>query len=217
MIADNGPGIPPELRTRVLEAYLTTKPTGVGTGVGLAVSFGIVEAHGGSLTLGCPDQGGAVFAIVVPVSTAIATIDDSEFESERATSPRPCSILVVDDEADIRETLADILAAKSNQVVTVGSGHEALVRMAAPQFDVILTDIRMPDLDGRALYQEIERRWPERTGRVIFVTGDTLTSTLREFAAASRRPIIEKPFLPDDVRRIVAELVATNAHTMYRW
>ena len=74
---------------------------------------------------------------------------------------------------------------------------------------MILTDIRMPDLDGRALYQEIERRWPERAGRVVFVTGDTLTSALREFVAASGRPVIEKPFLPSDVRRVVAELALT--------
>ncbi|MFN0305043.1 MAG: ATP-binding protein [Burkholderiales bacterium] len=213
-IADNGPGIPPELRTRVFEPYFTTKPTGVGTGVGLTVSFGIVEAHGGSLTLECPDQGGAVFMIVLPVGRVIATINEPE--PVRVTRPRQCSILVVDDEADIRETLADILTGKSNHVVTVGSGREALQRMATQDFDVILTDIRMPDLDGRALYQEIERRWPERTARVIFVTGDTLISTLREFAAAMGRPVIEKPFLPDDVRRIVAELVATNAHGMHR-
>ena len=81
--------------------------------------------------------------------------------------------------------------------------------MAAETYDVVLTDIRMPDLDGRALYQEIERRWPGKGGRVVFVTGDTLASALREFVSQSGRPVIEKPFLPSEVRRIVAEL-ATN-------
>ena len=91
--------------------------------------------------------------------------------------------------------------------MTAGSGREALERMAAEHYDVILTDIRMPDLDGRALYREIERRWPGQAGRVVFVTGDTLASALREFVAESGRPVIEKPFLPSEVRRIVAELV----------
>ncbi|MFM9885416.1 MAG: ATP-binding protein [Burkholderiales bacterium] len=213
-VADSGPGIPPELRTRVFEPYFTTKPTGVGTGVGLAVSFGIVEAHGGSLTLECPDLGGAVFTVVLPVGTVSTTIDGPA--PARMTTSGRCAILIVDDEADIRETLADILATKSNQVMTVGSGREALERMARQHFDIILTDIRMPDLDGRGLYQEIERRWPERADRVVFVTGDTLTSTLREFAAASGRPVIEKPFTPSDVRRIVAELVAGNARHVHR-
>jgi two-component system NtrC family sensor kinase len=78
--------------------------------------------------------------------------------------------------------------------------------MAVEHYDVILTDVRMPDLDGRALYQEIERRWPGRGVRVVFVTGDTLASTLREFVSESGRPVIEKPFLPSEVRRVVAEL-----------
>ncbi len=90
--------------------------------------------------------------------------------------------------------------------MTASSGRQALERMAKENYDVILTDIRMPDLDGRALYQEIERRWPARAGRVVFVTGDTLAAALREFVSASGRPVIEKPFLPGDVRRVVAEL-----------
>jgi two-component system NtrC family sensor kinase len=66
----------------------------------------------------------------------------------------------------------------------------------------------MPDLDGRALYREIERRWPRQAGRVVFATGDTLSTVLNECVSASGRPVIEKPFLPSDVRRVVAEVVA---------
>src|SRR4030095_14360176 len=66
-VEDNGPGIPQHLRARVFEPYFTTKPTGIGTGVGLAVSYGIVDAHGGSLTVDCPAHGGSIFTIVFPV------------------------------------------------------------------------------------------------------------------------------------------------------
>lgn len=75
---------------------------------------------------------------------------------------------------------------------------------------MILTDMRMPDLDGRALYQEIEQRWPGHGGRVVFVTGDTLASALREFVSKSGRPVIEKPFLPGEVRRVVSELASVS-------
>ena len=85
--------------------------------------------------------------------------------------------------------------------------------MATERYDVILTDIRMPDLDGRALYQEITRRWPARAGTVIFVTGDTLASSMRDFVCESGRPVIEKPFLPGEVRRIVAELALADHPT----
>ncbi len=202
-VADNGPGIPEHLRARVFEPYFTTKPTGLGTGMGLAVSHGIIEAHGGALTLDCPEMGGAVFTITLPAGPMDATRADAGPSHEASASPR--RILIVDDEAEIRETLAEILSGAQHNVATAGSGREALERMATEHYDVILTDIRMPDLDGRTLYREIERRWPEQAKRVVFVTGDSFASTLHDFASECGRPVIEKPFVPKDVRRVVAE------------
>jgi PAS domain S-box-containing protein len=203
-VADTGPGIPAHLRARIFEPYFTTKPTGIGLGVGLAVSLGIVEAHDGTLTVACPAQGGAEFSITLPIGAIDTGAADSPLSSKADASRR--TILVIDDEEEIRETLAEILVAAQHRVVTVASGREALQHMAVEHYDVILTDVRMPDLDGRALYQEIERRWPGRGARVVFVTGDTLASTLREFVSESGRRVIEKPFLPSEVRRVVAEL-----------
>jgi two-component system NtrC family sensor kinase len=203
-VADNGPGIPAALRARIFEPYFTTKPIGIGTGVGLAVSLGIAEAHGGTLVVDCPPEGGAIFTVSLPVGTLAAA--DVASASPWAAGTRRRTILVVDDEAEIREALADILLGERHRVVTATSGREALERLSSGHFDVILTDIRMPDIDGRALYQEIERRWPGRARRVVFVTGDTLASALREFVHASGRPVIEKPFLPSEVRRVVADL-----------
>ena len=204
-VADNGPGIPAHLRARIFEPYFTTKPTGVGLGVGLAVSLGIVEAHGGTLSVDCPSEGGAVFTIALPVAPAEPGNVDARVSSQPTVARH--TILVADDEVEIRETLAEILSGARHRVVTVSSGREALERMSAEHFDVILTDIRMPDINGRDLYHEIVQRWPGQAGRVVFVTGDTLASTLREFVSESGRPVIEKPFLPSEVRRVVAELV----------
>jgi two-component system NtrC family sensor kinase len=203
-VADNGPGIAPALRARIFEPYFTTKPIGIGTGVGLAVSLGIVEAHGGTLVVDCPPEGGAVFTVSLPAGTPATA--DAASASTWPMGTRRRTILVVDDEAEIREALGDILLGERHRVATATSGREALERLSSEHFDVIITDMRMPDLDGRALYQEIERRWPGRARRVVFVTGDTLASALREFVHASGRPVIEKPFLPSEVRRVVAEL-----------
>jgi C4-dicarboxylate-specific signal transduction histidine kinase len=208
-VADNGPGIPEHLRARVFEPYFTTKATSLGTGVGLAVSHGIIEAHGGTLTLDCPEMGGAVFTITLPVCPDGAT-DDADGPSREVIAGRR-KILIVDDEAEIREILAEILSSAQHRVAAVSSGREALERLEAEHFDVILTDVRMPDLDGRALYREIERRWPERAARVVFVTGDSLASTLHVFASEVGRPVIEKPFVPREVRRIVAEIPGQDA------
>ena len=109
-VADNGPGIPPHLRARVFEPYFTTKPTGIGTGVGLAVSLGIVEAHGGTLTVDCPAEGGAVFTVAL--AGRLRRRDGIEQRAGRPRhGPSRRTILIVDDEAEIRETLAQILAA----------------------------------------------------------------------------------------------------------
>jgi PAS domain S-box-containing protein len=201
-VADNGPGIAPEVRARVFEPYFTTKPQG--TGVGLAVSLGIVEAHGGTMSVDRAPEGGAAFTFVLPVGGAEVP-PTSEHEVLPANDLQH-AILIVDDEPEIRDMLADILRGADHEVATAGSGREALARIAAERYDVVVTDIRMPDMDGRALFQQIRERWPRLASRVVFVTGDTLTPALREFVDHSGRPVLEKPFLPADVRRIVGEL-----------
>ncbi len=203
-VADNGPGIAAEMRARVFEPYFTTKPTGSGIGVGLSVSLGIVEGHGGTLTVDCPQPGGTVFTITLPAKTASA--GDVDRRHNRDEPSGALHVLVVDDERDVRQILAEILGSEGHRVDTAESGREALSRLREASYDVIVTDIRMPDSDGRTLYREIERLWPERSRRVVFVTGDTLTASFREFAEECGRPVIEKPFLPSDVRRVVAEV-----------
>ncbi|MFO1305462.1 MAG: response regulator [Burkholderiales bacterium] len=201
-VADNGAGIPPDLRARVFEPYFTTKPSG--TGVGLAVSLGIVEAHGGTIGVDCPPAGGAAFTLTLPVGEAWIPPSSQGVAATARQSHH--AILVVDDEPEIRDMLAEILRGADYDVATAASGREALQRIAAGHYDVVVTDVRMPDVDGRALFQQIRERWPHLASRVVFVTGDTLTPALREFVTTSRRPVIEKPFVPDDVRRVVAEL-----------
>ena len=214
VVADNGPGIPLAVRSRIFEPYFTTKPVGSGTGVGLAVCLGIVEAHGGTIAVDGGEGTGAVFSIVLPAASPEKTSTGASAPSRTRTAQR--SALVVDDEAEVRETLADILTGAGHRVVSVSSGREALERMGRERFDVVLTDIRMPDLDGRELYREISRRWPERASQVLFVTGDTLTSVLRAFADETGRPVIEKPFLPAEVRRLVADVVVSLDRDMGR-
>ncbi len=145
-----------------------------------------------------------MFTIRLPVDNAAMPGPDTAQAVKQDPARR--TILIVDDEPEVRETLTEILTCDRHRVVAVSSGREALERMSVERYDVILTDVRMPDLDGRALYEVIEERWPGQEERVIFVTGDTLASALRDFVSESGRPVIEKPFLPGDVRRVVDEL-----------
>ena len=124
------------------------------------------------------------------------------------------SVLVVDDESGILDTLRILLRNEGFEVTTAQGGKAGLEQIRTGNHDVVLTDVRMPDMDGLTLFEEIKRRWPERAGRVVFVTGDTLSETLRELADAGRCAILEKPFAPDDVRRVVTEVARTSEYVL---
>jgi PAS domain S-box-containing protein len=207
-IMDNGPGIAPAIRSRIFDPYFTTKPSGSGTGVGLAVSLGIVESHNGSLTVECPPEGGAVFQVLLPIQTA-----DAQPEPAEAALPEPAiaagpRVLIVDDEPEVGALLADILSRDAAGIEVAASGQEALQLLVKREYDAILTDLRMPEMDGPELFRQIEQRWPQRARRVAFITGDALSPTVQTFLAGTGQPYLEKPFVPAEVRKVVQEIVA---------
>jgi len=207
-VTDSGPGIPPELRSRIFEPFFTTKAVGEGTGVGLSVSLGIVQSHNGTLRLGEHDDAGACFVLSLPALRSMAPRADSPATPSAAHDPRHgARILVVDDEVDIAEILRDILTPAGHRITLTHNGLDALRRLDAEPFDLVLTDLKMPGLDGPALYAELSRRHPHLAHRVIAITGDTLGSSAREFVRTSQVPVIDKPFEPNDVlTRVAAQL-----------
>jgi len=207
-VTDSGPGISPELRSRIFEPFFTTKAVGEGTGVGLSVSLGIVQSHNGTLRLGEHDDAGACFVLSLPALRSMAPRANGPAAPAAAQDPRHgARILVVDDEVDIAEILRDILTPAGHRITLTHNGLDALRRLDAEPFDLVLTDLKMPGLDGPALYAELSRRHPHLAHRVIAITGDTLGSTAREFVRTSQVPVIDKPFEPHDVlTRVAAQL-----------
>ncbi len=207
-IADNGPGVSEDIRTRVFDPFFTTKPTGTGTGIGLAVSRGIAEAHGGTLVLDPATRIGAAFVLELPVAPAGLGVPAGTTAPRGAAVAGPATrrALIVDDEPDIAGMLAQILARQGFRADVATGGREAQRLVAAHDYDVILCDLRMPDLDGPAFYQFLATERAHLCPRTVFVTGDTLGRAASQFVAASGRPVIEKPFVPDEVRRVIAAL-----------
>lgn len=206
-VADDGPGVPEHIRSRVFDPFFTTKMVGEGTGIGLAVSRGLVEAHGGTLRLlGDSPLGGAAFELRLPCGAAAAQtlVDDVVAPAPKLAQHRRA--LVVDDEPEIARTLAEILARRGYQSVLASNGREARERLNEGPCDLILCDIRMPDTDGPAFYRWLEQTRPELTERIVFVTGDTLGPAAGRFLAQSGAPVVEKPFTPADIWRVVAAL-----------
>ena len=209
-VEDDGPGVPPEIRPRIFEPFFTTKPPGEGTGLGLSLCRGIVESHGGSIEVESARGGGAVFRIELPIQ---------DLPSVRPEAPRPAvapsakRILVVDDEPDLAALVAEMLIEVGYRVEAAVSGAGALEKLAAGEFDLILSDIRMPDVDGPALYREAKRRYPRLEGRFLFFTGDALSESTRQFLEDGPMPHLAKPFSAEELREQVQELLGAGPGT----
>lgn len=188
-IADDGPGIPPELLSRIFDPFFTTKPPGVGTGLGLSLCQGIVEAHGGALRA-WSEPGGATFLVTLPAGAPVAP----KTEAPPVKPVRTGRVLVVDDEADLRGALSHLLRQAGHVTEEAGSGSEALKMVEASDFDAIILDIRLPDLGGEALLNEIARRRPRLARRVVITTGDVLGQETQSFLERTDAPCLSKPF-----------------------
>jgi CheY-like chemotaxis protein len=224
-VSDNGPGIPDGLRDRIFEPFFSTKETGKGTGLGLSICRGILREAGGTIRA-LPSEEGARLRVEIPA--AAADVTEIVVPDRYPSDVRSGRILAVDDEPRVRRLLERALAEDHHEVVTVASGEDALEVLDRQEFDVILTDLRMPDMTGMSLYEHLSTRRPELAERVVFFTGAALTDQQEDFFRRVGRIVLRKPFhleeLRGAVRQALAELprgpmgdprqTARDAHTM---
>jgi CheY-like chemotaxis protein/two-component sensor histidine kinase len=205
-VADNGPGVPAAVQEQIFEPFFTTKPEGVGTGLGLAVSRSLARAHGGELRLEPGAGGGACFRLSLPLGAAAAEPPAEHHPQDDV--PALAQVLVVDDETDIAGLMRDMLEGAGYEVATAESGAVALEMLEMARFDAVVSDLRMPDMDGSALWRALSQRYPALQRRVLFVTGDTLSTGARRFLDDTGCPSLDKPFAKGDFLRAVAALLA---------
>src|SRR5438067_662234 len=191
-VEDTGPGIPPNLLERIFNPFFTTKPTGSGTGLGLSISLGIVREHEGRIWAENAAQG-ARFVIELPIVAPHTTGDYPALTASTPITDR-LHVLVIDDEASVRVALQRYLASRGHEVETTASGKEALARMREDAFDAVIVDMRMPDVSGEQLFQELKARDASYAERVIFTTGQLVDDRVRTFLASTGRPCVPKPF-----------------------
>lgn len=211
-VADNGPGIAAELQPRIFESFFTTKAPGEGTGLGLALCKGIVEGHGGTLGVESEPGRGTLFRLELPVEAATAATS----ESEAPPAPAPIaahgtSILVVDDETQVAEMVAELLRGEGHSVEIAADGIEALEKLEQASFDLIVCDLRMPRLDGPGLLREAKRDHPALAKRFVFMTGDVLAAGTREFLESTQVPYVTKPLASQEVLRAVNQALRAAA------
>ncbi len=219
-VTDNGTGIPTDILHRIFEPFFTTKPAGSGTGVGLSLCHNIVESHGGRIWVEnvqdtpreddrqeCDSQTGARFIFSLPLSKTTRIEEEDESTGDTHSNIPPQKILIVDDEVELGQTLADILQEGGHTLILVENGRKALDVLAKEDVDVIISDLRMPVLDGPGLYHALEAEKPHYLQRIMFVTGDTLSIPVRDFLSLYALEVIEKPYSAQDVRKGIARLL----------
>ena len=208
-VCDTGTGMTPEVRSRIFDPFFTTKGK-AGMGLGLAVSFGIVHRHTGTVEVESEVGRGSSFTIKLPVARgAVKTAPADETDTARAAhaaAKARARILVVDDEPHVRELLSDILQAEGYEAVTAGGGAEALALLTGGGFDGLFTDIGMPGMSGWELARAVRELDAVLPLAVITGWGEVVGADERE--AAQVNWIVTKPFTMSRVLEIASEIAS---------
>lgn len=205
-VRDNGPGIAPEQRDRIFNPFFTTKPVGQGTGLGLSISDGIIREHGGRIRVESTLGGGATFIVEIPRVAPPERVEPVVAPTAASDMP-PRRMLVVDDEPAMRTVISGFLRSIGHEVSVAATAGEARAHLATTEYDVVLLDLRMPDVGGEALYRELSERDARHARRVVFVTGDLQSEDARRFLHETGQPVVAKPFQLDDLAAVLASVM----------
>lgn len=217
-VGDTGPGIALEHQERIFDPFWTTKAPGEGTGLGLSVVHGIVDGLGGRIGVeSCPNQG-ARFTVTLPRAGAPAdTPSERSAAAPDASPPSRLRVLVVDDETSVRTTLARYLRRRGHEVDEAAEGGAALALLDdaahhGQRYDAIVSDLRMPGLDGSQLLARLREQGGGMDRRLVFLTGDAASPHAERLLKDSGVPVVVKPFDFVRVEEIIGQLAHRRAH-----
>jgi PAS domain S-box-containing protein len=205
-VSDNGSGMTEQTKARLFEPFFTTKEQGKGTGLGLATAYGIVEQANGKITVESELGVGTMFVIYLPESGALP--DETAPDGTKAESGP--AILVVEDDSAVRELVQTVLEEHGYRVSAAGNGREALEHLGrrANQFDLVLSDVVMPDINGPELAARVRALAPEL--RVLFMSGYADSQLLSRGVSEKALKILHKPFTPEELAGRVTELLKAD-------
>lgn len=204
-VSDTGQGIAPQQLGKVFDPFFTTRRESGGTGLGLAVSLAIVEALGGDISVRSAPGEGTAFTVELPAGDG----EQAESGPAEEIDLAGALILVAEDEPAIREFVQHYLESLGCMVDSAANGQEAVALLAyGTAYSLVISDFRMPDRDGKELYEWIRISRPGLLRRLIYITGDSLNPVTRSFLEETRLPYLLKPVvasvLASEVRRALA-------------
>jgi two-component system cell cycle sensor histidine kinase/response regulator CckA len=203
-VRDTGTGMDEATRSRVFEPFFTTKPLGRGTGLGLSTAWGIVRDHNGAIAVESALGAGTTFIVSLPLTAALPAVKPARASTDPiANAPH---VLVIDDEAMVRESVKRVLGRIGVKVELAGDGASGLATFNAGKFDLVILDVGMPIMGGVECFRRIRA-----TSKIpiLIATGYAPDGELAELIA-SGATLIEKPYTPDDLRCEVARLLGAD-------
>ena len=211
--SDNGPGIDDTNIPKIFTPFFTTKEAGKGTGLGLSLCYGIIQEHGGTIRVSSKVGEGATFVVELPAAkdayleeVSVATSPETPAQLQiKGTGKR---ILVVDDEEALRDLISEVLTADDYDVDTACDGDTALRKTRSAHYDLIVSDWKMPGLNGYEFYEQLRATNPQAADRFIFLTGDVLGA--QKLLNNSGNICLAKPSLVDDLRATVNRICSLS-------
>ncbi|HXW22073.1 MAG TPA: response regulator, partial [Rhodomicrobium sp.] len=203
-VTDTGTGMDATTLDKIFEPFFTTKELGKGTGLGLAMVYGIVRQHGGFVHVYSELNVGSTFRVYFPISTQAVKAQ------ERGQEPQPVqggteTILVAEDHDGLREIARETLMNLGYRVILAADGEQAVREFheAGSQIDLVLLDVVLPKLNGPEIYARICETRPDMP--VIFSSGYSTEMSLLERASQQRTPMLQKPYSPRELARKVRD------------
>lgn len=201
-VADSGTGMTEEVRQRCLEPFFSTKGE-QGTGLGLAMAFGIIRRHEGSMEIDSVLGKGTTFRLTLPCCHS--SPDEAQEEEARLTLDRSLRVLVVDDDANTREVVSGYLRGDGHRVLTATDGCEAMHRFMSEEFDLVITDHGMPGMNGLQLATAVHRLAPSKS--VILLTGFAFGP---EQQPTSIDCVLKKPLVREELRDALRQVLGRH-------
>ena len=200
-VRDSGPGIPTQVLPRIFDPFFTTRDVGRGAGIGLSMVYSVIKEHGGEVqALNNEDGPGATVMVELPVEQYFM----EPISQEMTKLPR---LLIADDDDSILALVQRALHNRGFHVETAANGAEALDKLRTGEYEVVILDLRMPKLNGDAVYARLLEERPQIARRVVFMTGDTVGARAYDFLQATKAPHIYKPFSIRTVRTVVDQII----------